>query len=482
MKKRILRPLPGMDLPFLILVLTLVGFGLVMLASASSAVALYRRGDAWAYLRPQLLYAALGLCGMWLASRVDYHIFHKLAWPLLGLSLILLAAVLFMPEYNGCRRWLVIPGFGTLQPSEIAKFAVVLVFSHIIALNHDRMKDFSVGVLPFALVLGVVAALMLLEPHLSGTVLILGIGAVLMFVGGTGLRWFLLAGAGGVGAIGAAVAVMPDLVPYAADRLRSWLDPFADPLGDGHQTIQSLYAIGSGGATGLGLGESRQKHLFVPEPQNDFIFSIVCEELGFVGACAVVGLFVLLLCRGITIAAHAPDRFGALLVVGFVVQVALQAVLNVAVVTNTIPNTGISLPFFSSGGTSLMMLLGEMGVVLGVSRGSRTYLRQRRKQGGEARAAASRMRATAKQTLGAATRAVASLAMTERARPQKNGRCTAIGSGLCQSKTIIALPCSISASLPSQALTRQLSQRESLFKMRFPCWKPPAPLLRLPRR
>ena len=358
-----------LNLPFLILVLTLVGFGLVMLASASSAVALYRRGDAWAYLRPQLLYAALGLCGMWLASRVDYHIFHKLAWPLLGLSLILLAAVLFMPEYNGCKRWLVIPGFGTLQPSEIAKFAVVLVFSHIIALNHDRMKDFSVGVLPFALVLGVVAALMLLEPHLSGTVLILGIGAVLMFVGGTGLRWFLLAGAGGVGAIGAAVAVMPDLVPYAADRLRSWLDPFADPLGDGHQTIQSLYAIGSGGATGLGLGESRQKHLFVPEPQNDFIFSIVCEELGFVGACAVVGLFVLLLCRGITIAAHAPDRFGALLVVGFVVQVALQAVLNVAVVTNTIPNTGISLPFFSSGGTSLMMLLGEMGVVLGVSRG-----------------------------------------------------------------------------------------------------------------
>ena len=403
MKKRILRPLPGMDLPFLILVLTLVGFGLVMLASASSAVALYRRGDAWAYLRPQLLYAALGLCGMWLASRVDYHIFHKLAWPLLGLSLILLAAVLFMPEYNGCRRWLVIPGFGTLQPSEIAKFAVVLVFSHIIALNHDRMKDFSVGVLPFALVLGVVAALMLLEPHLSGTVLILGIGAVLMFVGGTGLRWFLLAGVGGVGAIGAAVAVMPDLVPYAADRLRSWLDPFADPLGDGHQTIQSLYAIGSGGATGLGLGESRQKHLFVPEPQNDFIFSIVCEELGFVGACAVVGLFVLLLCRGITIAAHAPDRFGALLVVGFVVQVALQAVLNVAVVTNTIPNTGISLPFFSSGEEGKLYGMPKPPLV----RSNNDDRRQRRKQGVAVGAAASRMRGPhqgPKQTLGAATR------------------------------------------------------------------------------
>ena len=358
-----LRPLPAMDLPFLVLVLTLVGFGLVMLGSASGAVALYRRGDAFAYLRPQLLYAAMGIAGLWLASRVDYHIFHKLAWPLLGVSLVLLAVVLFMPEYNGCKRWLVLPGVGTLQPSEIAKFAVVLVFSHIISLNHDRMRSFAVGVLPFVLVLGVVAALMLLEPHLSGTLLILGIGAVLMFVGGTGLRWFVLAGLGGAAAIGAAVVVMPDLVPYAADRLRSWQDPFADPLGDGHQTIQSLYA------TGLGLGNSRQKHLFVPEPQNDFIFSIVCEELGFVGACAVVLLFVLLLWRGITIAAHAPDRFGALLVVGFTVQVALQAVLNVAVVTNTIPNTGISLPFFSSGGTSLMMLLGEMGIVLSVSRG-----------------------------------------------------------------------------------------------------------------
>ena len=373
-----LRQLPAMDLPFLVLVLTLVGFGLVMLASASSAVALYRRGDAWAYLRPQLLYAALGLVGLWLASRVDYHIFHKLAWPLLALSLVLLVAVLFMPEYNGCKRWLVLPGLGTLQPSEIAKFAVVLVFSHVISLNHDQMKRFSVGVLPFALVLGVVpfalvlgavAVLMLLEPHLSGTVLILGIGAVLMFVGGTGLRWFVLAGVGGAGAIGAAIVIMPDLVPYAASRLSSWLDPFADPLGDGHQTIQSLYAIGSGGAVGLGLGNSRQKHLFVPEPQNDFIFSILCEELGFVGACAVILLFSLLLLRGVTLAAHAPDRFGALLVVGFVVQVALQAVLNIAVVTNTIPNTGISLPFFSSGGTSLMMLLGEMGIVLSVSRG-----------------------------------------------------------------------------------------------------------------
>ena len=361
--------LPTFDIPFLLILLLLLSYGLIMLFSAGYAVALYRRGDAYTYIRPQLLFAALGVLAMYAASLVDYHVWHRLAWPMLGISLLLLTIVLFMPEYNGCKRWIVLPGLGTLQPSEIAKFSIVLVFSHIISLNHDRMKSFSTGVVPFALILGVVTVLMLLEPHLSGTLLLFGIGAVLMFVGGTGLKWFVLAGAGGAAAIGAAIIIMPDLVPYAASRLSSWLDPFADPLGDGHQTIQSLYAIGSGGAAGLGLGSSRQKHLFVPEPQNDFIFSILCEELGFVGACAVILLFALLLWRGIAIAAKAPDRFGALLVVGFVVQVALQAVLNVAVVTNTIPNTGISLPFFSSGGTSLMMLLGEMGIVLSVSRG-----------------------------------------------------------------------------------------------------------------
>ena len=360
--------LPPMDLPFLVLVLTLVSFGLVMLYSASYAVALYRRGDAFAYIRPQLLFAAVGLIALYLASRVDYHIYHKLAWPMLGLSLVLLAVVLFMPEYNGCKRWIVLPGLGTLQPSEIAKFSVILTFSHIISLNHQKMKRFSVGVLPFAAILGVLAVFMLLEPHLSGTLLLFGIGAVLMFVGGTGMRWFAMAGGLGAAAIAGAVILLPDLVPYAADRLSSWIDPFSDPLGDGHQTIQSLYAIGSGGATGLGLGNSRQKYLYVPEPQNDFIFSILCEELGFLGACLVILLFVMLLLRGAVIALRAPDKFGALLTVGFVVQVVMQAVLNMAVVTNTIPNTGISLPFFSSGGTSLMMLLGEMGIVLSVSR------------------------------------------------------------------------------------------------------------------
>ena len=179
-----------------------------------------------------------------------------------------------------------------------------------------------------------------------------------------GLRSGILVGGGDWNA----GRLLPDLVPYAASRLESWLDPFADPLGAGHQTIQSLYAIGSGGATGLGLGNSRQKHLYVPEPQNDFIFSIICEELGFIGAAILILLFVALLLRGMVIAVKAPDKFGSLLAVGFVVQVVMQAALNMAVVTNTIPNTGISLPFFSSGGTSLMMLLGEMGILLSVSR------------------------------------------------------------------------------------------------------------------
>ena len=360
--------LPALDVPFLAVLLALLCYGLLMLFSAGYAVALYRRGDAYTYIRPQLLFAALGLMAMYAASLIDYHIWHKLAWPVLGVSLALLVVVLFMPEYNGCKRWIVLPGLGTLQPSEIAKFAVVVAFAHIISLNHDRMRTFSAGVLPFALILGAVAVLMLLEPHLSGTVLILAIGAVLMFVGGTGLQWFALAGGLGAGAIAAAVLALPQLVPYAAGRLASWRDPFADPLGEGHQTIQSLYAIASGGMAGLGLGNSRQKYLYVPEPQNDFIFSILCEELGFAGAALAVGLFLLLLLRGVCIAVRARDKFGALLVVGFVVQVVLQAVLNIAVVTNTIPNTGISLPFFSSGGTSLLMLLGEMGVVLSVSR------------------------------------------------------------------------------------------------------------------
>ena len=278
-------------------------------------------------------------------------------------------------EIYGSRIWLHIGSY-SFQPGEIAKIVIVLFLAGYLAQNREMLSVFTwrVGpfrlpdirtLLPLLLMWGIALVIVVFEKDLGSALVFFFVFLVMLYVA-TGKKFYLVIGLGliAIGGIGAFMAF-----GHVQVRVNTWLDPFADPLGDGHQTIQSLYAIGSGGATGLGLGESRQKHLFVPEPQNDFIFSIVCEELGFVGACAVVGLFVLLLCRGITIAAHAPDRFGALLVVGFVVQVALQAVLNVAVVTNTIPNTGISLPFFSSGGTSLMMLLGEMGVVLGVSRG-----------------------------------------------------------------------------------------------------------------
>ena len=333
----------GLDWPLLIIVLTLVGFGLVMLFSASYPAGYYRFGDSYEFIRPQMFYAAVGIIAMFVISHIDDHILHRFALPLMALSITLLVLVLIIgSEYNGAKRWINL-GFGTLQPSEIAKFAVIALFAHIISLNHDKMKTFRYGVLPFLLVLGAVAGLMLLEPHLSGTIIILGI-------------------------VAGAVLLVPDLVPYAMDRIEMWQNPFIDPKG--YQTVQGLYAIASGGLTGLGIGNSRQKHLYVPEPYNDFIFAITCEELGFIGALLVIFLFVALLLRGIYVAANARDKFGSMLVVGVIVQITLQAALNIAVVTNTIPNTGISLPFFSSGGTSLVMLLCEMGVVLNVSRQS----------------------------------------------------------------------------------------------------------------
>ncbi len=362
----------AVDAPFLIIVLILVVFGLIMLFSASYATALYRFGDSFHFIKDQVLFAVVGVTAMFIASRVDYHIFHRLAWPLMAVSLLLLVVVLFMPALNNAHRWIQIPGFGTLQPSEIAKFAIIVLFAHIISINYAKMKTFSYGVVPFMVVLVPVIVLMILEPHLSGTILIVAIGGIMMFVGGTGLKWFGLGGGLVAGGITAAVLAFPDLVPYAMTRVEMWRNPYLDIQGKGHQTVQSLLAIGSGGVMGLGLGNSRQKHLYVPEPQNDFIFSIICEELGFVGAMVVILLFVLLLVRGAVVALNAKDKFGAMLVVGIIAQVTVQAVLNIAVVTNTIPNTGISLPFFSYGGTSLMMLLGEMGIVLSVSRQGRS--------------------------------------------------------------------------------------------------------------
>lgn len=366
-KKRVVAAKGGMDLTFLILVLLLLAIGLIMLFSASYAYAYYHEnGNSFYYITRQLVFALVGVPIMLVISRIDYHILHRFALLAYAGSVFLLILVLFVHTREDFNRWLPLGPF-TFQPSEIAKLAIVVLFAHLISINHDKMKNPKYGVWPFLILMGIVAMLMLLEPHLSGTILIVGIGIVMMFVGGTDLKWFMFGGILLVGGI-VVMVMIPNVVSYAASRIEHWLHPELDPLGKGYQTLQSLYAIGSGGLMGLGIGNSRQKHLYLPEPQNDFIFSIVCEELGFVGATIIILIFVLLVWRGYVIAMRCRDRFGSMLAIGLITQVGLQTVLNIAVVTNTIPNTGISLPFFSYGGTALLMLLAQMGIILSVSR------------------------------------------------------------------------------------------------------------------
>ncbi|MBQ4100023.1 MAG: putative lipid II flippase FtsW [Oscillospiraceae bacterium] len=358
----------GRDVLFLILVLIILTIGLVMLFSASYPYAYHNEGDSFYYIKRQLVFAAMGITAMvFVAVAIDYKILKKLAFLIYGGTLVLLLIALIMPAQKGdFHRWINL-GFISFQPSEIAKFAIVVVFAYLIDINYHRMGTFRYGILPFAILLGIMAGLVVVEPHLSGTVLIVGIGAIMMLIGGAKLRWFLLAG-GTVISLGVAAIFALDKLEYATARINGWFDPFSDVQNTTWQTVQSLYAIGSGGVIGLGPGNSRQKYLYVPEPQNDFIFSIVCEELGFVGAVIIILVFALLIWRGFVIAANCPDRFGSMLAMGLIVQVGLQVILNIAVVTNTLPNTGISLPFFSYGGTSLLMLMAQMGVILSVSR------------------------------------------------------------------------------------------------------------------
>lgn len=368
-KKKLMRG--GFDLPLFVLVMVILMLGLVMMFSASYADGYYNHhGDGFYYIKRQGLWAALGLVVMYIVSQFDYHRLRKFVLPIMVITYLLLGVVLLTHPINGVRRWIDL-GPVSIQPSEIAKFAVVLVFAHLIAKyankRQDKMKTFRYGVLPFILILGSVAAFMIKEPHLSGTILILSIGCVMMFVGGTRIRWFVLGISLAAGAL-LGMVLFTKIIVYAKNRLVYWIDPFKDPQHHGWQTIQSLYAIGSGGIMGLGLGNSRQKYLYVSEPQNDFVFPILCEELGLVGAVIVIVLFAMLVWRGYVVAMRAPDRFGALMVIGLTTQVGLQAILNIAVTTNTIPNTGISLPFFSYGGSSLLMLLFQMGIILSVSR------------------------------------------------------------------------------------------------------------------
>ncbi|WP_295585786.1 putative lipid II flippase FtsW [uncultured Oscillibacter sp.] len=360
------------DLPFFVLVMLLTAIGLIMLLSASFPSAYYETDgeNPLFYFTRQGVFAIMGVAAMLIVGRTNYQRFRALAQPLLFLSVILLVLVLIPHNpiaitRNNATRWLGIPGTSLqFQPSEVAKAAVVLYFSDSISKKKDLMRTFRHGIVPYAIILVVLAALVGLEPHLSGAILILGAGAVLMLVGGINWAWV----GGALGAAGALMYVVLFVIGYNTSRIEMWHNPWADAQGKGYQLSQSLISIGSGGLLGVGLGRSRQKFLFLPEEHNDFIFAIVCEELGLIGAGIIMLLFAALILRGYWIALHARDRFGSLLVVGIVTLIGLQTFLNIGVVTGLLPTTGISLPFFSYGGTALSIQLAEMGVVLSVSR------------------------------------------------------------------------------------------------------------------
>ncbi len=357
------------DSSFFLLVMLLLTIGVVMVLSASFPRAYYdpghvTGGNAAYYFVRQLVYAALGVGVLLLASRLPMDFYRRWALPFLGLTIVLLALVpLIGVKANGSRRWLGV-GSLTVQPSELAKLAVILSFSVLICRFGERMKTVRSGILPFLGILGVLVGLLILEPHFSASIILLALGGSMMFLGGVGLGWFGAA----LGGLGAGLAVLLTFFPYASSRILTWRDPFSSSTDEGYQIVQSLYSIGSGGLSGLGLGGSRQKYLYLPEEHNDFIFSVVCEELGFIGAALILTLFALLILRGYWIALHCRRRFDFLVCAGITTLLALQVFLNVAVVTNLVPCTGISLPFFSYGGTALLIQLGEMGIVLSASR------------------------------------------------------------------------------------------------------------------
>lgn len=362
-----------MDLPFLLLTLLLTVIGLVMLFSASFPFAYYDSGDPTYYLKRQGFFAVIGVAAMFGVSKINYQRWRGFARILLGLALFLLILVIIPGNpialtRNNATRWLGVGSF-SFQPSEVAKLAVIVFFADNISKKKDKMRTLRYGILPFAAILIVISGLMLLEPHLSGTILIVGTGAIMMIVGGM-QGWLVGAGIGGVGIVSILYVKLVDagILHYGADRIRMWRDPWIDPLNEGFQMCQSLIAIGSGGLLGVGLGKSRQKFLYLPERHNDFIFSVVCEEMGLIGACLIMLIFALLILRGFWIALHARDRFGTLLAVGVTTHLGLQTFLNIAVVSGLLPATGISLPFFSYGGTALTLQLVEMGIILSVSR------------------------------------------------------------------------------------------------------------------
>ena len=353
--------LPMFDIPFLVGVFALLFTGLAMLFSAGYADALNRYGDSYHYIKSQLFAVLIGLTAMLIASFISYKFYRRFAWFFYGVCVVLLIAVLIFGKGEQ-KRWLNI-GF-QFQPSELAKVAVVMALADYIARNRDNMKQFVKGIVIPCIIWGVPCLLVAVETHLSGAILIASIGIVMMIAGGCRLV-FLAVPAAGAGVLGTILAFS---VPYMKARIDTWLNPETDLLGDGWQVYQSLTTIGSGGLFGFGYGKSRQKYLYMSEPQNDFIFSIVCEELGWIGAVFVIALFAFFIWRGIYIAMHAPNTFSSLMVIGIISKTAVQVIFNIAVVTGSVPVTGVPLPFFSFGGTALTVLLAEIGLVLYISR------------------------------------------------------------------------------------------------------------------
>ncbi|MBQ7098009.1 MAG: putative lipid II flippase FtsW [Clostridia bacterium] len=361
----------GVDIQFLVAVYILLAFGLLMVLSASSPIAYASKAtnhDSFFYFKKQFLWAILGSVGMLFTANFDYHKFKRLAFPILVVSVLLLLLVLIPGigrKINDARRWIYI-GPMNFQPSEVAKIAVIVFMAYSLSKNYKELNSFSVFLMYIAII-GIIAGIIMMEPHFSCTMLIVSTAVIMLFVAGAKIRHFMILGLAAVPVIVFAIVQ----APYRLARVTTFLDPFADIQGEGWQIVQSLYAIGSGGIFGAGIGQSRQKFMSIPEPQNDFIFAILAEEFGLLGAILVSLMFIFLIARGVKIALKAPDLFGALLTTGIITMIAIQALVNIAVVTSSIPVTGMPLPFFSYGGTALAITMAEMGIVLNVSRHSK---------------------------------------------------------------------------------------------------------------
>lgn len=358
----------SIDIPFLGLTTALLTIGLIMLFSASYPYAYYYKDSSYYYFIRQIVFAVAGLVAMLLMSKINYKILKAIYKPVFVVTIALLVIVLFYhTNFKNFKRWIPL-GPVTIQPSDLAKFTIILTLAVYISKYYKKMKTMKYGILIPIGIIAIFCGLIYLEHHLSCTILMFFIGACLMFAGGSDWKLFAF-GLAVIVLLGFLVVSFPTLIEnYAGERIVAWLDKDYDPLNGRWQTNNSLYAIGSGGFFGAGLGNSKQKYLYVSEPQNDFIFSIVCEELGFFGAAIIIALFAALVIRGLIIASRCKDKFGSLLIIGVVAQIGLQVVLNILVVTDTLPNTGFALPFFSYGGTAIFMLLFEIGVVLSVSR------------------------------------------------------------------------------------------------------------------